>query len=125
MQAVHTNIGIVIFYIQTNYFIATKKIFIESTQTGPLRKKGGLFLLAPGSSQSEDRLSALSLISNKKNLMINLKNYIKQLSMNFADNKIKYSKMKGYFLDRILWLTSHRPPLIGTHNLETDKLIVY
>ena len=47
-----------IFYIQTNYFIAIKKIFIVSTQTEPLRQKGGLFLLAPGSSQSEDRLWA-------------------------------------------------------------------
>ena len=49
-------IGIVIVYIQTNYFISTKKILIESTQTELLRQKGGLFLLARGCSQSEDKL---------------------------------------------------------------------
>ena len=62
----YTQTGTVMFYIQTNYFI-NKKLLFESTQTEPLRQKGRLFLLAPGSSQSVDRLSALSLTSNEKN----------------------------------------------------------
>ena len=33
-----------------------------------------------------------------------------RLSMNFANNKITFSKMKGPFLDSILWLKIHRPP---------------
>ena len=65
--------------------------------------KCGLFLLAPGSSQSEDK-SALSLISNGKNLMWNLKNYIKRLPMHFANNKIKFSKMKQWRI--LFWKAS-------------------
>ena len=36
--------------------------------------------------------------------------------MNLANNKIKFSKMRVPFLDSVLWLKSHRPPLVGIYN---------